>query len=340
MSNYDEKIWILITRDLTNEADSIEKNELQQWLDEDMNHQKFYSDIKSIWNKNPGESVDSLFFDYERGLKKLRRKLNEKNSLPRKPRIYERNIARFHAWKMVASIVFIITVSVYLTVSFWGQSSNLTNYSTSNFEQRILKLPDGSVVRLNRNSEIEFKDNFFNGARTVRLEGEAFFNVTENPDQPFIVQIGDAVVKVLGTSFNVKKRNEVLVAVEEGLVSLRHKNQEENHAFNLTAGQVGLYQQGGEQIKIIETDIENYMSWINGYMDFNNVSFGQVIQQLEYIYGQKFELQDSSLSTLRLSVYTERLEMEEVLRSIAKAMDLDFETHGGTIIWKEKEKNR
>src|SRR5699024_9334903 len=113
----------------------------------------------------------------------------------------------------------------------------VTQYETSNLEQRIITLPDGSVVRLNRNSRISFRENFAGSVRKIHLSGEAFFQVKHNAQKPFIIYSGNAVIKDIGTSFNVDEENgKVVVAVREGIVAVKkqektgkqvvlHKNQ-------------------------------------------------------------------------------------------------------------------
>ncbi|WP_346238620.1 FecR family protein [Niabella insulamsoli] len=67
-----------------------------------------------------------------------------------------------------------------------------------------LKLPDGTVVYLNANSNLEYDEHFNKTGRTVKLTGEAYFDVAHDAKKPFVVQTSRATIKVLGTEFNVK----------------------------------------------------------------------------------------------------------------------------------------
>ena len=70
--------------------------------------------------------------------------------------------------------------------------------------QYLLKLSDGTSVWLNALSQLEFPVTFPGGERTVRLTGEAYFEVAPNPAKPFKVMLNDsAIVTVLGTHFNI-----------------------------------------------------------------------------------------------------------------------------------------
>ena len=67
----------------------------------------------------------------------------------------------------------------------------------------VITLPDGTTVKLNANTRIEYPQHFSAGTREVRLSGEAFFEVTKDTLHPFRIETINAAVEVLGTSFNV-----------------------------------------------------------------------------------------------------------------------------------------
>jgi transmembrane sensor len=349
MDQYSEKTWVLLTRKLSGELTPEETIRFQQWLNEAPENRAFYNRLKSSWDLNPGESVDSfslsLRFNSKKGLEKLRDKLvqeedsvKQKSNVVFKNRIKNKKSSGLYIWKLAASILVIAMTSiVYLvTTQDWDQPAT-TTYTTTDVEQRIITLSDGTVVRLNRNSTLEVSDDRSDESRMIWLDGEAFFDVTHNPDRTFIVHAGDAVVEVLGTSFNVKRGNEVIVAVEEGLVSFRHQSHEERSAARLTAGQLGMFSEGSNDVKIEETDIENYLSWKNGYLNFSSMPFDQVLRQLERIYGVTHDLQDGSEYSHKLTVYTEKVQLEEVVETISIALDLGYEMHESTIKWYRNE---
>jgi transmembrane sensor len=91
---------------------------------------------------------------------------------------------------------------------------------------KYVQLPDGSSVVLHRNSTLKYPESFASVKREVYLTGEAFFEVTKNPDQPFFVYAGDLVAKVHGTSFSIKAiadEKEITVAVKTGKVAVFSK---------------------------------------------------------------------------------------------------------------------
>ena len=338
MSDIDEEIWLLITRELSGEATTEEQARLRKWLNEDPKHQEYYNSIESSWNSNPGPLVNTpYFFDYDSGLRNLRSKLAEEQVKSKQNEYKRRSNNSVYTWAIAASVMLVVfSISLFTALNIWEGSTSLTTYETSDFEQRIITLSDGSVVRLNRSSKVEIEQNLNDGIHIVRLEGEAFFDVADDPHRLFKIQVDDAIVQVLGTSFNVKGGEKVMVAVQDGLVSFRHKDHEVGNAARLSAGDLGLMFADEREIMIEEKGIENYLSWKNGYLRFEEMPFTQVITQLERIYGISHELADSSVADHTLTVYTERMEMEEVLETIALALDLTFQRDEKKIIWQLK----
>lgn len=94
------------------------------------------------------------------------------------------------------------------------------DYITAIGEQRSFGLQDGSTISLNTNSRLTVE--FSNSHRMVRLQqGEANFQVTEDPDRPFVVYVGTGMVWAIGTAFNVRVISGVVdVTVTEGTVKV------------------------------------------------------------------------------------------------------------------------
>lgn len=93
-------------------------------------------------------------------------------------------------------------------------------YLTEIGEQKIIELPDHTMVFLNTNSRLEV--NYGQQKRRVSLvHGEAHFDVFHNPDVPFEVYAGERLVRALGTAFTVHVRKvDVEVVVTEGIVEI------------------------------------------------------------------------------------------------------------------------
>ncbi|QJD80717.1 FecR family protein [Spirosoma rhododendri] len=103
-----------------------------------------------------------------------------------------------------------------------SQKALIERVNPANEPMRV-DLPDGSSVRLARNSRLSYPAQFAGAVREVYLDGDGFFDITRNPKQPFLVHAGEVVTKVLGTSFLVKTStasDAVEVVVRTGKVSV------------------------------------------------------------------------------------------------------------------------
>lgn len=138
-------------------------------------------------------------------------------------------------WFSIAAVVLLLLVSG-VTVYFLNQGGKAgtgnAEWQTIIAEQedRSILLPDGSSVYLRENSELSYPEVFASSVREVKIRGEAFFEVTPNSEQPFIVDASGLSVKVLGTSFSVQtsdQGNEISVILVEGKVSLNNAHEKE-----------------------------------------------------------------------------------------------------------------
>lgn len=362
----ESRFYELMTRMLTGEASESEVSEFESLLNDVPGYRERYRAIKDSWSQDPSiASGTSFLFDSRSGLRNVWKTIKEMESASAKPetnRQREKSIARTSAdsenrrrsriprrltpsrdnvlklrrrisWGVAAATLFIaVLLSVYGGYPGMDEPSGVV-YATSSVEQHIITLPDQSVVRLNRNSSIEVLFDEAEGRRDVQLHGEAFFEVKHDPDRPFSVRVGDSEVRVHGTAFNVKEKDGVMVAVQEGIVSVHNERLHTNRGVRLTTGQLGLLAPGGEGLKIEEGALDNYLAWMNGYLTFDDMPFPQVVRQLERIFGIESELVDPGLHDIRLSVYTSRIQASEVIQIIAWTLDLSYEKEGNVIRW-------
>jgi ferric-dicitrate binding protein FerR (iron transport regulator) len=175
MKQLDETTWKMITWVITKEAEPAEKEKFQRWLCQNPNEREYLRNIKEAWKRDPQHKGKSTsLFDDEKGLKKLRCKISqaEKKGKRKTPSFTRSYLAR---WKMVASIALLLAAISFLVIrNYW--SPPITEYATTALDHRIINLPDGSVVHLNRNSEISFRKGFTGSTRTIHLTGEAYLS--------------------------------------------------------------------------------------------------------------------------------------------------------------------
>lgn len=158
-------------------------------------------------------------------------------------------------------------------------------------------LPDGTNVWLDAASSLRYPTIFDNTERKVEVTGEAYFEVAKRIDPatgkklPFRVKINDqTTIEVLGTHFNINAySNEASIntTLLEGSVRIIHgiKKAEINPGQQAQVMNSEKIHTKQEQIKVLsDVNIEKVMAWKNGVFDFEDVSLGEVMRQLERWY--------------------------------------------------------
>ncbi len=155
------------------------------------------------------------------GLSKLKAKIAQEESVSVPTKIISIN-RRLWLGRIAAAVALLVTCN-FLFLLFVNNTPEIQQLTTT--DTLIEKvLPDGSTVWLNKQSQLSFPTTFSTKERVVQLNGEAFFKVTKHPNQPFIVQLPNSEIKVLGTAFNVRAYPEettTVVEVAEGKVAFK-----------------------------------------------------------------------------------------------------------------------
>jgi hypothetical protein len=192
--------------------------------------------------------------------------------------------------------------------------------------QYKVTLSDGTKVKLNSESRLYFPAGFRGKTRSIRLDGEAYFEVAHQPKRPFIVDINGMQVKVLGTKFNVSNYSEdkgIKTTLLEGSVAIDYPGNI-NTNF-LKPNQQALFNKGG--LSISDVDTQESAAWTNNLFLFNNVPFDVVMQKLARWYN--IEVDYESLPKRNLYVKINRnVDMRKVLEMISLTTDVKFKFEG------------
>lgn len=238
-----------------------------------------------------------------------------------------------------ASLLLLITASVVIyTYSPQPDQSTAKQvaYTAGIQQHKVLSLSDGSTVRLNSNSRLTLPEVFRGNRREVILQGEAFFEINPNPGKPFIVHTAHAVIKVLGTAFNVKasaSAHNVQVAVREGKVSFRPKTPASPREVFLRKNQLGYLQVENDQIKVEQVRIDNYLSWMTRRLVFDNTPLPVVCAQLERLYEIRCSIGSEELTGLHFTANFERRSLKKTLDVIARSLEIEYQVEENIVTW-------
>jgi hypothetical protein len=144
-----------------------------------------------------------------------------------------------------------------------------------------ITLPDGTKVWLNAGSSLKYPMSFAKNERRVRLEGEAFFEVTKDSARPFKVLSKGQEIEVLGTAFNVNAypdNTAIKTTLVKGKVKLSNNNRY-SEAIYLLPGQQSTNTNNGK-IQLANVDTAPFTAWREGLFYFDETPLSDALQQI------------------------------------------------------------
>lgn len=189
-------------------------------------------------------------------------------------------------------------------------------------------LPDGTFVTLNRDSKINYPDEFTSDKREVYIEGEAFFDVVPNPEKPFIIHAGDANIKVLGTSFNVNaypgnERVEVVVSTGKVQFYSEEINQIPGKELILDPGDKGIFVNASKELLKMQNHDPNFIAWKTRHLIFSETKLNEVIEQLSKLYNIQIKTIEPGLNELKYTGHFENHSIDFILEVISLTFDIE-----------------
>ncbi len=186
-------------------------------------------------------------------------------------------IFRHAALKWAASLAILVTATLFIINGVnTSRPEMLSMYNSDENSTYVSTLEDGSVVYLAGNSTLSYPEHFKKGKRVVFLKGDAFFEVSKNPDAPFIIETGLMKIEVLGTSFNVKSSGGAYpsLSVNTGVVKVTLKS--DGQSTKIEAGETVVVQ--SDRLRKMDTqDLEQFSRYAER-MHFKDERLSDVIR--------------------------------------------------------------
>jgi transmembrane sensor len=255
---------------------------------------------------------------------------------------------------IAASILLALSVSVLF---FKQQKTELTTSQTSKGfiekanetdQELTFELEDGSKITLEPKSKVNFPEHFGNENREVFLTGEAFFDISKNPQKPFLVYSDKIITKVLGTSFWIKsmeKSKAVKVEVVSGKVSVYEKTANlkiekitnSGNGVIVTPNQkVTYFDENSNFVKgIVEKPIILTTKTVEAKpinFVFNDAPLSEILKNLQQSYGIEIVLEKDILNNCPLTANLNGLPFFTKLDLVCQALHANYEVKGTSIL--------
>ncbi|MCG8308369.1 MAG: FecR domain-containing protein [Cytophagales bacterium] len=234
----------------------------------------------------------------------------------------------------VAAAVFLVLGFTFIYYQYTGFPDDALNIQTivraDESDKKMVELPDGSTVWLNRNSELLYPESFEADTRTLYLKGEAFFEVQWDKNKPFIVYSGNSKTTVLGTSFNLRaygKEDEITLTVVTGKVAFALADDKERAI--ITPGNTAVFSSKTQSISHSRNEDINFLSWKTGELIFNDSPLSELIISLERHYNVGVEVRNNTTLNCRFTGNFQDTEIENAIKIITRATRTSYKFTNG-----------
>jgi transmembrane sensor len=286
-------IWRNVTGKLAGGNSSEENADFEKWLKaEKLNHGVFQR-LKEIWDYNPRYVQDT-----PRIWQKFKNRAVHFEHISSKHRFIS------YALRLSAILFLLVGTTVMLRKYIQPGSENLVSCNeiyVPNGNRTFIVLPDSSKVWISNNSRLKYPQKFSGETRELFLTGEAYFEVTHNAKKPFVVNIGENRIRVLGTKFSVSAHpedNVINADLISGKIQMDIQTGEKPgnvQSFTVTPGHRMEYNKKTKTIADSNIPEDFYDYWKNGIYSFKNESLESLASKVNRIYNVEIIFADEQL---------------------------------------------
>lgn len=310
-----DKIYEIIGKELKHEASSDEARILTEWRNQNPYNENLYNQILKVWEKYQNEDL-TVEINSKEAWETLERRVESESTPTTIPWISK------PIWRVAASILVAISAALYLYQLTTAPDQQ--KIATTSEKSEILILADGTKVWLNKNSAFDYPLAFDSNTRTVKLNGEAYFEVTPNDQQPFIIESDYGTeVTVVGTAFNyITRPDSAILSVTEGVVQYSTDTQK----LRIAAHEEGLFKNGGLRKRAFKN--LNTLAWKTGVLQFSDASLISIVQMLEQQFEMDVQLEVQSTDKCVMSATFNNQQLPDILEEISLVFGLSWSQNG------------
>jgi transmembrane sensor len=322
------KIKKQIVRFLAGECSGEEHRAISGLIESNPRYHKIHSQLQKTWHSTRLQGDDE-FYNTDNAWEQVINRIDSTKE-PVVLTMQQRPIRKIVYSVASAAAVLLLGFGIF---HFMKPATDLKTYASDLKIAAPVKLSDGSVIHLNKNSVIKYPEKFGQNNREVYFWGEAFFAIASDKTRPFVIEAGETRIKVLGTSFNVRAYEEtgrVEVTVNTGSVLFYYVDENETALgqVTLSVGDKGVYDRTtGHISKSLNTD-SNFLGWKTGVLVFDEATLGEVFSAISSRYGVSFNVKDKQLDDLRLTATFDNESLDSILQVVQLVHSVKFTKTG------------
>lgn len=324
----------LIIKFFAGEISDSEMILLKAWLEQDPENRRIFNEENELWQQ---ASVQTKLENYKTDTvwMNISSRLCLGKSNGKSYTILSKNNFRILiAAAALACLVAIGSFSLLVTgkTSFQQIETASTIVSTHEGEKARIFLADSTEIILNSESKLQYAGNYNIKDRIVKFTGEAFFDVTTNPEKPFVVQLDQMRISATGTRFNIfsfGNEDRVETTLEEGAITVTIKGRD---PIIVNSGQQVVYFVRTEKVLVRDVAIDTYTSWKENKLRFNDTPFEEVLRRIGRKYNVKFEISNRDLLNLKYTATFIDESIEEVMQMLKTVSPITYKIYNRTSI--------
>lgn len=312
----------LLVKYLLEEVTPDEKKQVENWILSDAANKKHYEDFKLIWNESKRLEKRSMVNE-EEAWQRFQNRVKTRQLKPLRKMQF--------SWMRIAALFILITGAGLLAYNLLDRDEEAKTIALLSKEMVITDtLPDGSVVTLNKNSSLSYPEVFSDTIRSIKLSGEAFFNVSPNKKKPFVIHVNDVQIRVVGTSFNVKSSNATTeVIVETGIVEVKRQT---NTVRLIKDEKIIVKQDSVLKKDIVEDKLYNYYRTKEFACD--ETPLWKLVTVLNEAYNAQIVIENKSIRNLPLTTTFNNESLDNILKVISETFSITVSKEGNKIVLK------
>jgi len=309
---------------------------VEQWLNESETNRRELDRLESLWLESGKLTPPPLAVDVDRAWVKMSNLLMTADEAPRNS-ISPTKTVFMTPLRWISGVAAVILLALG---TWWGYMNFIRQPQMLTFTgSGVIKtdtLPDGSLITLNSGSSLVYPETFSKSTREVKLKGEAFFKVKPDKRHAFIVNAGEAFVKVVGTSFRVKAGpdGKLSVEVREGIVLLFRidRNSGDTASILLPAGSSGRLVKGSLKPEKFEDLSPDGAYWLDHTLKFRDSPLSQVLELISKYSGITVRAVNPAILDCHLTATFENEPADMMLRVICESFNLKLSREGNTYV--------
>lgn len=334
MSSNPLRLKLLLEKYLASDCTPQELEEFWTLMSELSENDLVSQELAALWERMPRQTPEPA---WDQLYTRLQQKISE-SDIDMVRVMTEKRPTGFKRLAIAASVLLaLVSVWWLIPASKPAPTLHVQLPAKEQTTNKIITLPDGSLVTLNEDSELDYPAAFQGKTREVTLRGEAFFEVVPNKSKPFIVRTGNIVTRVLGTSFNIKAAGgatPISVTVSTGKVQVQQDNK--TVLAELLPGDQLIIDKAAIAPLLTKANMKEVLVWKKDEPVFEDVPLEIAIPLINQYYGINIQLKDESLRTRKFTGNFINDPMKQTLDVICKLTNARWEKGTDSTIWLDK----